>query len=127
MLRFRHRPSFTVLPHAISITLVLLFSALRPQAASAQQADEGKATFDKMCAACHGKTGDGKGPAAAGLKPKPASFNDPQFQAQRTDDSLKAFITKGKPPMPAFGKQLTPAQVTSLVTYIRQLAPKTKK
>jgi high-affinity iron transporter len=119
--------SFAALPPVLLITLVVLFGALRLPAVSAQQADEGKTTFDKMCAACHGKTGAGNGPAAAGLKPKPASFTDPKFQAQRTDDSLKAFIVKGKPPMPGFGKQLSPAQVTALVAYIRKLGPTTKK
>ncbi len=127
MRRVERFASLAALPQVFSITLVLLFAALQPQPASAQQADEGKATFDKMCAACHGKTGAGNGPAAAGLKPKPASFTDPKFQAGRTDDSLKAFITKGKPPMPGFGKQLTPAQVTSLVTYIRLLGHQPKK
>ncbi|MBI4501595.1 MAG: cytochrome c [Gemmatimonadetes bacterium] len=109
-----------------SIALIFGLGALRPQAASAQQADEGKVTFDKMCAACHGKTGAGNGPAAAGLKTKPISFRDSKFQAGVTDDSLKTFITKGKPPMPGFAK-LTPAQLTAVVTYIRQLGQPPKK
>ncbi|MBI4420904.1 MAG: cytochrome c [Gemmatimonadetes bacterium] len=114
-------------PRVCFLGLVLLFGTLRQATAPAQQAGDGNATFDKMCAACHGKTGTGNGPAAAGLRPKPASFADLKFQSARTDDSLRAFITKGKPPMPGFGKQLSAAQVNSLVAYIRQLGLKSVK
>ncbi len=33
--------------------------------------------FATQCAACHGATGHGDGPAAAGLQPPPANFHDP--------------------------------------------------
>jgi mono/diheme cytochrome c family protein len=36
----------------------------------------GKATYDDKCAACHGATGQGNGPAAASLNPKPVNFTD---------------------------------------------------
>lgn len=35
-------------------------------------------------------------------------------------------ITKGKPPIPAFGQQLSPEQLKSLVAYIRQLGKKAR-
>ena len=109
-----------------SLALIFGLGVLRPQALSAQNADEGKVTFEKMCAACHGKTGAGNGPAAAGLKTKPTSFLDSKFQAAVTDDSLKTFITKGKAPMPGYAK-LTPAQLAGVVSYIRQLGKPPKK
>ncbi|HEX3345298.1 MAG TPA: cytochrome c, partial [Polyangiaceae bacterium] len=37
--------------------------------------DEGARLFAQTCAACHGATGHGDGPAAAALTPKPASFH----------------------------------------------------
>lgn len=98
----------------------------RPDRTLIQQL-EGKSLFDRSCAACHGKTGGGDGPAAKGLKPKPASFHDSSFQTGRTDQQLTAAIQNGKPPMPAFGKQLSPAQVASLVNYIRALGQPAKK
>jgi high-affinity iron transporter len=37
---------------------------------------QGKQVFDGNCASCHGATGDGNGPAAQALDPKPADFLD---------------------------------------------------
>jgi high-affinity iron transporter len=93
--------------------------------ASAQQPDA-KKLYTQYCAACHGPAGAGDGPAAKSLKPPPASFADSAFQATHSDQHLAAAITTGKPPMPAFGKLLSPAQVKALVAYIRLLGPKAK-
>ncbi len=43
--------------------------------------ERGKALYATACAACHGEAGDGKGRAAPGLEPPPASFHD----AERMD------------------------------------------
>lgn len=92
--------------------------AARP--GSFQQPDA-KTLFAQLCAACHGKAGAGDGPAASALNPRPANFADTTFQATRTDQQLTAAITAGKPPMPAFRVQLSPAQIKSLVDYVREL------
>jgi len=36
--------------------------------------EKGKASFAKNCTACHGKTGEGDGPAAKALKPPPENL-----------------------------------------------------
>jgi len=36
--------------------------------------EKGKASFAKNCVACHGKTGEGDGPAAKALKPPPENL-----------------------------------------------------
>jgi len=92
----------------------------------AQQPDP-KALFTKLCAVCHGQTGGGDGPAAAALTPRPASFARPEFQAARTDEQFTTAISAGKAPMPAFGKQLTLAEIRSLVAYVRALGRQAKK
>lgn len=104
---------------------LLLLVALGGRTASAQQAG-GKALYDKLCVACHGALGLGDGAAAKALKPPPTSFADPKFQAERTDEQLAAAVTNGKPPMPPYGKQLSPAQIKELVGYIRQLGAQAK-
>ena len=38
--------------------------------------DEGRALYQRACAACHGTTGHGDGPAAAAIRPPPADFHD---------------------------------------------------
>ena len=68
--------------------------------------------------------GKGDGQFASALNPKPANFTDPAFQAARTDAQLTSSITDGKSPMPAFGQQLSPAEIKALVAYIRQMAKK---
>jgi len=90
--------------------------------ASRQQLDA-KKLFVDLCAPCHGQAGAGNGPAASAFNPRPASFADPAFQAARADTQLVRVIAEGKPPMPAFGQQLSSAQIKALVTYLRQLAP----
>lgn len=51
-----------------------------PYAANDQAAiAAGKATYDDKCSACHGSGGQGNGPAAASLNPKPANFADKNY------------------------------------------------
>ncbi len=110
-------------PFARPLAVLFLCVVLQRSPALAQQPDA-QALYRKLCAACHGPTGGGDGPVAAALKPKPASFTDPQFQAARTDEQFTAAIKAGKPPMPPFGQQLSAAEVKALVAYIRQLGSK---
>jgi mono/diheme cytochrome c family protein len=85
-------------------------SALR--AATGSPADPaGKAVYDQHCAACHGDTGDGNGPAAVWLYPKPRNFSAGLYKIQSTpsgslptDEDLHRSITRGLggSSMPAF-------------------------
>lgn len=106
-----------------SIALLLVLAS--PVGVAGQQVDA-KALYTGRCTACHGPTGAGDGPAAAALAPRPASFVDSAFQATRTDQQLTTAITDGKPPMmPGFGRQLSAAEIRSLVEYVRRLGKKT--
>ena len=81
----------------------------------------GADTFKAKCAACHGP--DGSGSTAMGQKMKVRDLRSPDVQKQ-TDDELTAIITNGKPPMPAYGKTLTPAEIHQIVVYLRSIAAK---
>jgi cytochrome c553 len=63
----------------------------------------GKETFQHLCTACHGGRGDGKGPAASALTPRPTDLTR---LAQRTGTSptelVKAAL-KGTDPVVAHG------------------------
>ena len=82
------------------------------------------------CVACHGATGHGDGPAAAGLSPRPRSFADRAWQARATNARIRAVIRSGGPAvglsvgMPSH-PDLTDADLTALVTYIRGMADTT--
>ena len=81
---------------------------------------EGKGIFQKQCYTCHGIDGDGNGPVAVSLHPKPADLTSSRVQAQ-SDGAIFWEITTGKLPMPAFKNTLTKDQRWALVTYIRTL------
>lgn len=103
----------------LALPLIALSSA-----ASAADAAAGKRTYSASCTACHGAAADGKGPAAAALKPAPADFTSAAFWAGRDDESVKVVIKAGKPgtSMMAFS-QLSDADLDNLVAYLRTKAP----
>jgi mono/diheme cytochrome c family protein len=69
--------------------------------------------------------GQGDGPSASGLAPKPADFTNCQAMAKDTDDVLFQIIKGGgqsvgrSTVMPAWGDTLSDQQIHALVTLIR--------
>jgi cytochrome c553 len=93
--------------------------------------DESRDIFAKRCAACHGETGRGDGPAAANLNPKPRDYTNAAWQASVTDDQLRSIIVSGgfavgksplMPPNPDL--ESSPAVVEGLVGIVRSFGPK---
>lgn len=80
----------------------------------------GQVLYAASCTACHGVAGDGKGPAAVALKPKPTDFTSPGWLAGRTDEQLTTSIRAGRPgtAMTPF-TELTDTEVADLVAYLR--------
>ncbi len=100
---------------------LLLASASPRGFAWTATASDSTEDFASLCVACHGKTGQGDGPVAAVLNPRPTDLSDPEFQTGRTDDELELAVTEGRDTMPGFGTQLTPEQVRGVVAYVRSL------
>ncbi len=89
----------------------------------------GAAVYAQHCAACHGVNGDGNGPAAVWVFPKPRNFSDGQFKIQSTpagslpsDEDLLNVITRGMPgsSMPAF-TYLSESERRELVNQVKEL------
>src|SRR6266581_4255492 len=64
----------------------------------------GQAVYQQHCAACHGANGQGNGPAAVWLYPKPRHFDSGLFKIRSTpssflptDEDLFQTITRGMP------------------------------
>ena len=85
-------------------------------------ADDATQTWDKNCAACHGK--DGKGQTMMGRKLDIKDLTDPKIQASFDDaqatKTIKEGVTEdGKEKMKAFGNKLSDDDVKALVVHIR--------
>lgn len=84
--------------------------------------------FIALCAPCHGSAGDGNGPAAAAMDPKPRNFIDGKVMNGRTDAQLMNVIKNGgqvekfSPFMIAFAGQLSDSEIKEMIAYIRSLA-----
>ena len=71
--------------------------------AQAGDAGAGKAVYERRCAGCHGDKGDGKGPAAELLSPRPRDFTTGIYKIRTTankvpsDQDLFRTITEGMP------------------------------
>lgn len=89
----------------VAAALVSSVAAANP-ATKADQAvlDKGKAAFAIHCASCHGEKGEGNGPAAAALNPKPRNFSTDPFKQGESHSEVFKSISTGVPntPMVAF-------------------------
>ena len=84
----------------------------------------GKVLYAASCTACHGPVGNGKGPAAVALKPRPSDFTLATYWSGKTDEALTTAIRAGRPgtSMAPF-TDLSDAEVADLVAYLRTFAP----
>ena len=64
-------------------------------AISAEARQEAEQIFKTKCSTCHGPNGDGTGPAAAGLNPKPRNYHDKAWQAATTAEEIEKAIVYG--------------------------------
>lgn len=91
----------------------------------APEQEAAASVYATHCATCHGKTGNGDGPAAGALFPKPKDFADCKRMATISDVTLFQAIQGGgqsvglSPLMPGWGGSLTAQQIHELVEYIR--------
>lgn len=83
----------------------------------------GKEQFKNQCVSCHGDVGQGNGPAAAGLNPKPRNFTVADgWKNGRKPSQIFVTLTKGLNAMPSFGS-LPSDDRWGLVHYVRTLGP----
>ncbi len=59
-----------------------------PMLAASDDLDLGREVYARDCASCHGDTGKGDGPGAAGLLPKPANLAEHDYTLERLSGAL---------------------------------------
>jgi mono/diheme cytochrome c family protein len=97
-------------------------------ASAAPDPARGKLQFENYCVSCHGPRGEGDGPVAATLDPKPARLGDRAYMSAKTDDYLFGVIKNGgasvgrSPLMAPWGGTLSDAQIRDVIAYVRSLA-----
>lgn len=85
---------------------------------------EGMEIFLTRCALCHGETGEGNGRLAKIIN-SPPPFD--LTSSRKPDEYLETMITNGgefmgrSKQMPAWGDQLTPSQIKSVINYIKTI------
>jgi mono/diheme cytochrome c family protein len=102
-------------------------TAAAPAAApAAGPAIQARQIFQTRCTVCHGADGQGTGPGAAALNPKPRNYTNAEWQKSVTDEDLKKIIVGGgsavgkSPSMPAnMDLESKPEVVDELVKIIR--------
>ncbi len=100
--------------------------------AEAQDLDRGRELYDRWCASCHGAEGDGLGPAAGTMLPRPRDFTRGVYQVRTTaggelptDADILRVIDKGMPgtSMPGWERHLSRRDRDALVAYLKTFYP----
>lgn len=76
----------------------------------------GRVVYADRCASCHGSAGDGDGPAAAALRPRPSNLTEHQYTDVRLAQALWNGVSGTS--MPAW-RDLPPADLTALVAVVK--------
>jgi mono/diheme cytochrome c family protein len=104
-----------------ALRILLAGSVLMVSGSAASWAGEakaGKATYDKLCASCHGADGKGNPAMAKTMGEKGLNLTTKEAQGKKDDELLK-IITQGEGKMPASGKNLSKQEQTDVLTYVR--------
>lgn len=106
--------------------------ALAAAAAAQAQAPDGARLFAADCAACHGLDGRGRTRAEVGFDNPLPNFTDCDFASREPDSDWSAIIHRGGPArsfdriMPAFGDELSDAEIEALIAHLRQFCAEPK-
>ena len=106
----------------------IVWSRAGVTAAASRDVEAGKALYATHCATCHGESGQGDGPSAAGFATKAFNLTDGRLMNALPDEFLIDIIRDGgpahglAPTMPPFNRTLSEAQIRQVVAYTRTLA-----
>ena len=81
---------------------------------------KGEKTYLANCATCHGAKGDGKGPRAYFINPKPRNFTDKSFRFAFNRPAIYIAVHDGRlgAEMPAWSKVLNDQEIADVSEYV---------
>jgi mono/diheme cytochrome c family protein len=98
------------------VGVFLGITLLNARSNAGSEYDEGKNLYTSKCQICHGIKGDGNGPAAFSLSPKPRNFTEADFWQKDVEQKITTVVTNGKSPMPSFS--LEPGEIEAIIYYM---------
>ena len=116
-----HRYAFDGAGNTIEDALRVGETLNNPVALDRANLERGRRVFDVYCAVCHGKGGDGDGPATGPNRfPAPPSLHTDQARGY-PDGAVFHIITKGMGKMPGYAKQIDEEDRWKAIHYLRAL------
>lgn len=109
-----------LIPSLILLTGLALLVA--PAVFAEGKAEAGKAVYDKKCATCHGKEGEGNAKMATMLKVEIRHLGSKEVQ-EKKDELLRKESIEGVGKMKPV-KGLTEEEITNLMAYLRTIKQK---
>jgi mono/diheme cytochrome c family protein len=98
-----------------------------------QVLEEGREAYMLYCYACHGEKGDGRGPAAPGMRPPPRDFTQGLFKfagvpagGLPNDDDLVALVKHGLDGTPMLPWDVSERERQAIVQYLKSFSPRWK-
>jgi len=106
---------------SLLLSLLFLFPALA-SGGLPESLKNGKAVYQAYCSVCHGDKGDGQSFVRNVIKTPPLDFTNKELVDQFSVERMRWAILLGKPDtaMPAWRFDLTPLQISDVITYIRK-------
>ncbi len=118
---------------ALVVAIVALLVLNCPASLHAQPVDrsalDGQQLYDAACAACHGRDGRGQPIAVRGFDVDLPDFTDCGLTTPEADLDWLSVVHQGGPArafdrmMPAFGDELTEAQILLVIDHVRAFCP----
>jgi DMSO reductase family type II enzyme heme b subunit len=113
------------------VAALILLVLQAPLAAALGDVQAGRMVYDRWCAWCHGAEGEGNGPAAAYLAPKPRDFTLGVYKYKSTegdsppaDEDIARIVAEGMPgtAMPGWKDVLGEAERRDVVAFIKKFS-----
>ena len=101
---------------------------------SAETLNAGKEAYMHYCRACHGDKGDGRGPAALGLRPPPRDFTQGKFKfaavesgSLPNDEDFRRIVKKGLHGTAMLEWDVPDGELANIIQFIKTFSPKWQK